>query len=519
MMNPVRFALLISSAIFFCGAISCSHVAPTNQAGETLPLPGAPRINGARVFGVRPGRPFLFMIPATGDDPITFSAAGLPNGLTLDAHSGRITGTAPALEGDCRVMLFATNSLGQDDKSLVIKVGEQVCLTPPMGWNSWNVFAESVTEDEVRAMAHAMVDSGLSKHGWTFINIDDTWQGQRGGEFNGLQGNSKFPDMKGLCDEIHSLGLKAGIYSTPWITSYAGYPGGSADNPGGAWTKWISTQPSGQDEKNPRRAVGKYSFAREDAQQWAAWGFDYLKYDWYPNDVPQTREMHDALEASGRDFVLSLSNTAPFSGAADWARLANCWRTTGDIRDTWESMSRNGFSQNRWVPFGGPGHWNDPDMLVVGMVGWGPQLHPTRLSHDEQYTHISLWCLLSAPLLIGCDLTHLDDFTLHLLTNDEVLAIDQDALGKQAWRISQEGTTEVWAKPLSDGTWAAGLFNLGQAQAPVTLHFDAIGVGGKQNVRELWQQKDLGEADNVFTANVPSHGVVLLKIGTPASAK
>src|SRR5581483_661551 len=180
----------------------------------------------------------------------------------------------------------------KDTKPLLIKIGDQVCLTPPMGWNSWNCFAGAVDQDKVSAQAEAMAKSGLIKHGWTYINIDDTWQGERGGKFNGLQGNEKFPDMKGLCDQIHSLGLKAGIYSTPWITYYAGYAGGSADNPEGKWTK--PSGPKQVNKKIPPWAVGQYHFATNDAKQWADWGFDYLKYDWNPIEVPQVEEMDNA---------------------------------------------------------------------------------------------------------------------------------------------------------------------------------------------------------------------------------
>ena len=165
---------------------------------------------------------------------------------------------------------------------------------------------------------------------------------------------------------------------------------------------------------------------------------DYLKYDWNPNEVPETREMYDALRTSGRDVVFSLSNNSPFTNAPALSKIANCWRTTGDIRDNWDSMSKKGFGQDKWEPFAAPGHWNDPDMLVVGRVGWGNP-HPTGLTPDEQYTHITLWCLLCAPLLLGCDLDKLDDFTLNLLTNDEVLGVNQDALGKQALCIARDG--------------------------------------------------------------------------------
>jgi len=469
--------------------------------------PRTPRINGARVFGARSGSPFLFTIPATGDRPMRFAARDLPPGLTCDANTGRITGRCDR-PGTYTATVIAENALGRDEKPLKIVIGERICLTPPLGWNSWNCWAGAVDAGKIKAAAKAMVETGLAQHGWTYINIDDTWQGRRGGPFNAIQGNEKFPDMKGLCDYVHGLGLKIGIYSTPWVTSYAGYVGGSSDNPDGAWDP----------ETEPRQhgwRHGKHSFAVNDARQWAAWGIDYLKYDWNPNDVPHVTEMAQALRASGRDIVYSLSNSAPFEHAADWARLANCWRTTGDIRDTWASVSSIGFSQDRWAPFAGPGHWNDADMLVVGHVGWGPNLHPTHLSPDEQYTHISLWCLLASPMLLGCDLTKLDDFTLSLLTNDEVLAVNQDPLGRQGRRVAHDDTSEIWAKGLADGSKAVGLFDRGflfDEPQSIGVTWKQLGLLGPQRVRDLWRQKDLGVFDDGFTATVPPHGVVLIRV-------
>ena len=477
-----------------------------------------PRINGAKVFGVRPGNPFLFTIAATGKKPMSFSAENLPEGLTLDSSTGRITGNT-ITEGTYDVTLKVQNSLGKAESNLKIVVGDKIALTPPMGWNSWNCWAHNVSDKNVRSSAKAMADSGLINHGWTYINIDDTWQGQRGGEFNAIQPNNKFPDMKALCDYIHSLGLKTGIYSTPWITSYAGYCGGSSDDPNGSWEK-VSNY-----EKNKR--FGKYAFDTNDAKQWAQWGIDYLKYDWHTNDEEHTKRMADALRASGRDIVYSLSNSAPFNNAAVWAMLTNCWRTTGDIRDTWSRRqlprSESQWAQGlidiwrqhiRWAPFTGPGHWADPDMLVVGRVGWG-RPHPSKLTPDEQYTHISLWCLWSAPLLLGCPLDRLDDFTVNLLTNDEVLALNQDPLGIQATQISAAGTTQVLAKDLEDGSKAVGLFNTGDEPTAVKVTWEQLGVTGKQTIRDLWRQKNIGTYNDSFEAVVRPHGVILVKI-TPA---
>jgi len=507
-----RFRPALLAALVFAPLLSVQPAAPAAPEILTPKPPATPRINGPTVFGVRPGSPFLYAIPATGERPMTFSAENLPAGLQLDTATGQITGSLAAA-GEYDVTLGARNAQGTDDRIFRIVAGEKIALTPPMGWNSWNCWAGAVDQQKVLQSARGMVASGLAQHGWTYMNIDDTWQGERGGPFHGIQPDpAKFPDMKGLADTVHAMGLKLGIYSTPWTTSYAVRIGGSAENPEGTWTKPVVPRNGHLNRDELPWAIGRYHFVQQDVRQWAAWGIDYLKYDWAPNRVPETEAMAAALRASGRDIVYSLSNSAPYARAADWARLANCWRTTGDIRDTWKSMSGNGFSQDKWFPYAGPGHWNDPDMLVVGSVGWGPKLHPTRLTPDEQYTHISLWCLLSSPLLLGCDLDKLDDFTLGLLTNDEVLAIDQDALGKQATSIGIAGDTAVYAKPLENGGWAVGLFNLGPAAAKVTVRWQDLALSGRQNVRDLWRQKDLGGFADDFSATVASHGVVLVKV-------
>ena len=481
----------------------------------TPKAPDAPQINGAKVVGVRPGSPFLFIVPATGNRPIVFGADNLPAGLTINSNTGLITGqlTTP---GTYNILLNAANSLGTATREFKIVGGDKIALTPPMGWNSWNCWAASVSDKDVRASAKAMFDSGLINHGWTYINIDDAWQGIRGGEFNAIQPNKKFPDMKALCDYIHSLGLKPGIYSTPWITSYAGYAGGSSDNEDGTWEKLAKY------EKNHR--VGKYTFDSNDANQWAAWGIDYLKYDWNPNDEKNTTRMAEALRASGRDIVYSLSNSAPFGKAATWAKSANCWRTTGDISDLWSKAQLPPNKRQwalgvfdiwqqhiKWAQFNGPGHWCDADMLVVGKVGWGSP-HPTKLTPDEQYTHISLWCLWSAPLLLGCPLDQIDDFTKNLLTNDEVLSLNQDPLGKQATQIYAAGAIRVLAKDLEDGSKAIGLFNTGKEPNAVKVTWQQLDVTGNQTVRDLWRQKNIGTYKDGFEAMVRPHGVVLVRI-------
>ncbi|WP_255606918.1 putative Ig domain-containing protein [Pedobacter polysacchareus] len=479
-----------------------------------------PRINGAKIFGIRPGSVFLYTIPATGIRPMRFGVQNLPKGLNLDPATGRITGKL-LKRGIYEVTLSAKNALGESKRAFRIVVGDQIALTPPMGWNSWNCWGDAVSQEKVMSSAKAMVDKGLINHGWQYINIDDGWQGLRGGKYNAVMPNSKFPDMKALADDVHQMGLKIGIYSGPWVGTYAGHVGAYSNNVDGTYD-WVKqgkhnefyrfVDPQGKEKHGINYHHGKYSFVKNDVQQWNDWGMDYLKYDWNPNDVYHVKEMMDALRSYKRDLVYSLSNSAPYGDATQWEKMANSWRTTGDIKDTWERMSLLGFNQTKWATFSGPGHWVDPDMLVVGMVGWGPKLHYTKLTPDEQYTHISLWCLLSAPLLIGCDMAQLDDFTISLLTNDEVIDVNQDPLGKFGMMIAQNGETVVYAKPLEDGAMAVGLFNLGKKVEKMTVNWKTLGLRGEQKVRDLWRQQDVAKSDKEFSTEVNPHGVRFIKV-------
>ncbi len=462
-----------------------------------------PKLNGPKVYGVRPGNDFIFRIAASGERPMAFKAKGLPSGLILDSKTGIITGRVKK-SGKYEVTLTATNKVGTSNRKLTIICGSQIALTPPLGWNSWNCFACAVDQDKVKAAADAMVKSGLADHGWSYINIDDCWMVQPeskdavvGGEIRDAQGNMnvnrKFPDIKGLTSYVHSLGLKIGTYSGPGLKTCAGY-------------------------------TACYKFEEKDARKFAELGFDYLKYDWCDyeriakdHSLPELKKpylvMRDALNKVNRDIVYSLCQYG-MGDVWQWGTEVggNCWRTTGDITDDWSSMESIGFGQAGKEKYAGPGHWNDPDMLVVGKVGWGPQLHPTRLTPNEQYTHISLWALLASPLLIGCDMTQMDEFTYSLLTNDEVLDINQDPIGKQASRILKDGNFEVWVKELEDGSKAVGLFNRGLFTAPIAVNWNDLGISGNFIVRDIWSQHDEGNYSGSYTATIPSHGVKLVRI-------
>ena len=236
--------------------------------------------------------------------------------------------------------------------------------------------------------------------------------------------------------------------------------------------------------------------------------------------------MSKALKESGRDIVYSLSNSAPFALVKDWARISEAWRTGPDIRDSWISLYISAFTLDKWAPYAGPGHWNDPDMMILGNVTTGAKLHPTRLTPDEQYSHVSMFSLLSAPLLIGCPIEQLDAFTLNLLTNDEVIDIDQDPLGKSARLVNEENGVQVWLKPLEDGSYAIGMFNTADYQKTpqsyfrwgnepnkhYTLDLEKYGLKGKWSVRDVWRQKAMGEFSGSFTTDIRHHGVVMIKL-------
>jgi alpha-galactosidase len=363
-----------------------------------------------------------------------------------------------------------------------------LAMRPPMGWNSWNHFHRQVDDATIRAQAEAMVSSGMRDAGYTYINIDDTWEGKRDAEGN-IQTNSKFPDMKALADFVHSKGLKLGIYSSPGPLTCAKFE-------------------------------GSYGHELQDARTYAAWGIDYLKYDlcglreqMRAAPTPEAAhkimvdayiKMRDALRSTGRPIVYSLCQ---YGNDAVWrwgtSVGGNLWRTTGDISDHYSRMAEIGFGQAGLARFAGPGHWNDPDMLEVGNGG---------MSTDEYRTHMSLWAILAAPLLAGNDLTTMTPETIAILTNRDVIAVDQDEAGKQGDRVSAEGPIEIWARPLADGSKAIGIFNRHPSAMTTQVDFNKLGFSGPVKAKDLWLAKDLGSISAPYTVTIPGHGVLFLRV-------
>ena len=358
--------------------------------------------------------------------------------------------------------------------------GTGVAGKPPLGWNTWYGYLCKVTDSDVRAQADMMVGNGMKAVGYEYVNVDDCWQGQRDAQ-GVIHSNSHFPDMKALGDYIHGKGLKFGIYSSPGPKTCAGYE-------------------------------GSFGHEEQDARTYAEWGVDFLKYDWCsaaevykPTEMRAVyKKMGGALEQSGRPILYSLCQYG-LEQVWTWGAAvgANMWRTTGDLDYNYDRFSLVGFEQNGLERFAGPGHWNDPDMLLVGLG---------KITDDESRTQVSLWSLLAAPLIASADLTKISPSSLAILSNSEVIAVDQDPAGIQGRRVAEEGPLDIWMKPLADGSKAVGLFNRGEDAASITVYFKDAGVGETAEVRDVWAGKDLGIFKGSYTAEVPRRGVVMIRM-------
>lgn len=449
---------------------------------------------------------------------MTFSVKRLPKGLRLNAHTGIIRGVIEA-RGEYDVTLRARNSLGSAKRPFRIVVGDKIALTPPMGWSTWYMAHTRISDQLVRSEADAMVSSGLVNYGYTYIDIDDGWNikpsstdpaidgAPRDADGN-LKSNRNFPDMKALAGYVHSKGLRIGIYISPGPLTCGGYE-------------------------------GSYGHEAQDAHLFAAWGFDLLKYDLCsygkflknPNDAKELKKpyqlMGSELQKQNRDMVYNLCEYGEGDGWK-WGREVggNFWRTAGDVggsnphevRALWSNIQAYGFGQAGMAKWAGPGGWNDPDNILIGQILWHGTLTATPLTHNEQYSYVTLWSLMAAPLMYGGDMTKLDPFTLSLLTNAEVIAVDQDALGRQAVPVFQQGDTEVWAKDMADGSKAIGLFNRGNHETEVTARWSDLGIHGRHTIRDLWRQKNLGKFDHEFHASVGPHGAELFLVETHRAA-
>ena len=502
----IRFA-----AVDLLGLLLCLLSIKAQPLRTPQPVP-APQINGPHLIGTRPGRPFLYRIPCTGQRPIQFEAKNLPVGLELDQKSGIIRGTAPEKRGEYVVRLQARNQRGHTRSIIKIRVGDTLALTPPMGWNSWYTWYNRITDQLMRQAADSMIRSGMADFGYQYVNIDDCWMiknEEKNPMINGIPRNAAgailpnkyFPEMKVLTDYIHAQGLKAGIYTSP-----------------GPYTCQVYT--------------GSYQHEEADARQFASWGFDFLKYDWCSYAGVATGEgleraqapyrlMGAILQKVDRDIVFNLCQYGKeevWKWGADVG--GHCWRTTGDLGlekgTQLPGFYHIGRKNAQHYLYSKPGAWNDPDYILIGYVGNAHDIdeppQKTRLTPDEQYSYMSMWSLMAAPLFFSGDINRLDPFTLNVLCNAEVIEVNQDPLGKQGRPVRENDNEMALLKPLEDGSFALGLFNLSPADREITFAWNDLGLKKKQRIRDLWYQKELGTFSRSFSAKISPHGVTMVRL-------
>jgi alpha-galactosidase len=486
------------------------------QTADLLTPPPAdtPHLNGPKLYGVRPGHPFLYRIPCTGMRPMRFSADHLPGTLKLNRHSGIVTGNAPQQPGTYTVTLRVSSRRGKDSRPFLIEVGDRIGLTPQMGWNDWYTFYDHISDSDVRSAAAAMLSSGMADFGYQYVDIDDDWMRRPNSQDPALEApvrnaqgkilpNDRFPNMSSLTGYIHSLGLKAGIYTSPGPTTCG-------------------------------RSEGSYQHEENDAHSFADWGFDLLKYDWcsYSRvatgntvaDIEKPYKLMGVLvHGLDRDVIF---NTCQY-GMGDvwkWGREigAQSWRTTGDVglapNAALPGFYEVGLANAALSQYAGPGGWNDPDYILIGTVGDSTNskipARLTSLTHDEQYSYMSMWSLMAAPLIFSGDMSQLDPFTLNVLCNSEVIDVNQDSLGRQAVIVRKTADEFILEKPLDDGSVAIGLFNLTNRTRTISVDWKELKLTGRNTVRDLWRQHDLGTFSESFSSQVPGHGVTMMRLMT-----
>ena len=471
------------------------------KIAPALPFSGAPKINLASVFGASPGKPFLLRIPVSGERPMRYSVENLPEGLTLQDNI--ITGKV--LEaGIYEVVLVAENALGKAKKALTLEIEDNHCIvTPLLGFSTWNAFGNRVTRNDVVDSARYIVKHGIAEYGYRYVNLDSGWQYQYGGELDAVQPNPKFPDMKAMTDEIHALGLKCGIYSTPMLKAW-GCPDEYTSVPG-------CTQGEPDVRFTPKMGgIGTIRKERNNAQQWGEWGFDYLKYDWYPSDTVNAELMRQELHRLDRDFGFCISTSALMLYSSYWSKCVSSYRNCIDTQGYWKnflSIYRTYFSFLDYKSDVVKGHYFDLDMLDVGN-----SLFKDRedfLSEDEQIVAYSARAFLNSPIQISANLESVSDFDLALYCNEEIIAINQDAAFSPAVPVFRKDTggsiLHVFEKKLEDGNYAYAFFNMGEAEEAVTASFAETG-----SLRDVWAKEDMGVSAELSLV-LPKHTVRIVK--------
>lgn len=462
------------------------------------PFEGAPKINLADVFGASPNKPFILRIPVTGQRPIAYGVKNLPAGLALNDNI--ITG-AVLQEGDYEITLTAENALGKAEKKLTLEIHPgNVLVTPLLGFTTWNAFGADITQQIVEETAQKLVDLGITEYGYRYMNLDSGWQEKYGGEFDAVMPNKKFPDMKKMTDKIHSLGMKAGTYSTPMLTAWGcpkefeSIPGCTTGEPDPIFTL-------------TNGGIGVERKERNNAKQWEAWGFDYLKYDWRPTDTYNAELMRRELAQLNRDFGYCITIRAMKEYANYWSKFVSSYRSCPDTHREWPNLIKIYRSYFDFVDYVNKGHYPDLELLDTGTC----RCEAVRgtFTKDEQIVAYSVRAILNSPIQISSTMEELDDFELSLYCNDEIIAINQDSGFHTAVPVYQEengdSSLDVIEKELADGSFAYALFNWGETKQTVLGRFSE-----EATLRDVWAKEDMASAQYLDLALMP-HTVRIIK--------
>ena len=467
------------------------------------PFDGVPVLHLPTVFGATSGQWFLYRIPVTGERPIDITASGLPEGLSL--QNGILSGTV--FRGmDCKLVIGASNRLGTAKKTLTLRIApDTVQLTPLLGFTTWNAFGNVISQEIVEQTAKLLLSTGLADYGYGYVNVDSGWQSTYGGEFNAIQPNFRFPDMKAMCDRLHGMGFRAGIYSTPTLRAwgcppeYESIPGCTAGEP---------------DERFPdaeNGGIGKIHLEKENVRQWCAWGFDYLKYDWKPTDGFNTHLMKETLRSAERTFTYSITVHANFGEADVFRRDASSWRDNTDSAPNWENLKNRMLTVDKWRDYVCPGHFYDLDMLAVGKSH--KDREGTALTDNEKVFAYTMRAFFASPIQISTPLDTVTEFDLDLFCNDEIIAINQDALSDYPARVSQDSPDHllVYRRRLENGDEAYAVFSLSEKPAPVT-----VPLGRTCAIRSVWEKTDLPSADKISLLAEP-HAAYVFRVSSADS--
>ena len=466
------------------------------KIAKAQPFCGAPKINLARIIGASKGKPILFRIPVTGERPIEYSAQNLPKGLTLE---GNILKGMVENDGNYEFTVSAKNSQGKDERKITLEIADgNVLVTPLLGYTSWNAFAQHVTQNDIEGIAEKLVELGISEYGYSYVNTDSGWQGEYGGEYDAVMPNQKFPDMKKMTDKIHALGLKCGIYSTPMLTAW-GCPDELKSIPG-------CTQGEPDYRFAPTNGgIGLIHKEKNNATQFAKWGFDYLKYDWGPTDTVNAELMRAELVKQDRDFGFCVTVQALKQYASYWSRYTNSYRCNPDTLSNWKNLVEIYETYFDFREYARKGHYFDLDMLDFGTC----RLHTmwNCLSDDEKLIEFSMRAFLNSPIQISSTLENVTDFELSVYCNEEILSISQDCAFNTPSLVSSKKDGEryfdIWEKELDSGDYAYAFFNFGNAHESVKL--------ASQNgvIRDVWAKEDILDAQ--ISLEIPPHTVRILK--------